>query len=191
MAERKPLSKKLRFEVFKRDSFTCQYCGRKAPDIVLEVDHIHPVSKGGKNELMNLVTSCRDCNRGKGKRKLSDDSEVMIQRNQLEELNQKREQMKMMLEWKSELQKFEEEQIDEIEGLFNYITGFVFNAPARRICEERIRKYGFEEVYECTKLSCEKYFKDSFLSAEKAWDKVGGICYNRKKMKEGEQDGNL
>ena len=191
MAERKPISKKLRFEVFKRDSFTCQYCGRKAPDVVLEVDHIHPVSKGGKNELMNLVTSCRDCNRGKGKRKLSDDSEVMIQRNQLEELNQKREQMKMMLEWKLELQRFEEEQIDEIEGLFNYITGFVFNTPARRECEERIRKYGFEEVYECTKLSCEKYFKDSFLSAEKAWDKVGGICYNRKKMKEGEQNGNI
>ena len=30
--EREPISKKLRFEVFKRDSFTCQYCGSKAPD---------------------------------------------------------------------------------------------------------------------------------------------------------------
>lgn len=30
MAKRKSLSKKIRFEVFKRDSFTCQYCGRKA-----------------------------------------------------------------------------------------------------------------------------------------------------------------
>ena len=39
MAERKPLSKKIRFEVFKRDAFTCQYCGQMAPDVLLEVDH--------------------------------------------------------------------------------------------------------------------------------------------------------
>ena len=44
--KRVPISKALRFEVFKRDSFTCQYCGRSAPEVVLEVDHIVPVSKG-------------------------------------------------------------------------------------------------------------------------------------------------
>lgn len=36
MSKRKSISKKLRFEVFKRDGFTCQYCGRMAPDVVLE-----------------------------------------------------------------------------------------------------------------------------------------------------------
>lgn len=48
--KRVPISKALRFEVFKRDSFTCQYCGRSAPEVVLEVDHIVPVSKGGTND---------------------------------------------------------------------------------------------------------------------------------------------
>ena len=48
---RKSLSNKIRFEVFKRDNFTCQYCGRKAPEIVLNVDHIEPVSKGGTNDI--------------------------------------------------------------------------------------------------------------------------------------------
>jgi len=43
--ERKAISKKLRFEVYKRDKFTCQYCGRKAPDVILEIDHINPVAK--------------------------------------------------------------------------------------------------------------------------------------------------
>lgn len=66
--KRKAISKKLRFEVFKRDSFTCQYCGRKAPDVVLEVDHIKPVAQGGTNTILNLITSCRECNRGKGKK---------------------------------------------------------------------------------------------------------------------------
>lgn len=63
--KRKPLPKKLRFEVFKRDGFSCQYCGSNPPKVVLECDHIKPVSKGGENEIDNLITACFDCNRGK------------------------------------------------------------------------------------------------------------------------------
>jgi 5-methylcytosine-specific restriction endonuclease McrA len=66
------LSKKTRFEIFKRDGFTCQYCGQRPPDVVLEVDHIEPKSKGGSDEEINLITSCYDCNRGKSDRKLGD-----------------------------------------------------------------------------------------------------------------------
>ena len=62
---RKPISTRDRFEVFKRDEFTCQYCGRKPPAAVLHLDHIHPVSQGGSNEVDNLATSCKDCNLGK------------------------------------------------------------------------------------------------------------------------------
>ena len=66
MTKRKALSKKVRFEVFKRDSFTCQYCGNTPPLVILEIDHVDPVSKGGDNDIDNLVASCFDCNRGKG-----------------------------------------------------------------------------------------------------------------------------
>lgn len=72
MASRKSISKKLRFEVFKRDSFTCQYCGAHPPKVVLHVDHIDPVANGGSNNIDNLVTSCDCCNLGKGARLLSD-----------------------------------------------------------------------------------------------------------------------
>ncbi len=58
-------SNRLRFEVFKRDSFRCKYCGRTSEEVPLEVDHIVPRIKGGKSEIDNLVTACRDCNRGK------------------------------------------------------------------------------------------------------------------------------
>ena len=60
-----PLSPKVRFEVLKRDNFTCQYCGRKSPEVELEVDHIEPYSKTKDNSLENLITACKDCNRGK------------------------------------------------------------------------------------------------------------------------------
>jgi hypothetical protein len=57
---------KIRFEIFKRDKFVCQYCGRTPPEVKLELDHIVPVSQGGSEEWTNLITSCWDCNRGKG-----------------------------------------------------------------------------------------------------------------------------
>ncbi len=57
---------KLRFMVFRRDSFTCQYCGRCIKDgIKLHIDHIIPKSKGGDLSIGNLVTACFDCNEGK------------------------------------------------------------------------------------------------------------------------------
>ena len=59
------LSKKVRFDVFKRDGFVCQYCGAHPPDVVLEADHIIPVCDGGTNDIGNLITACFDCNRGK------------------------------------------------------------------------------------------------------------------------------
>ena len=57
------IPKSVRFEVFKRDKFKCQYCGDEAPNVILEIDHVIPVSRGGTNDIFNLVTSCRDCNR--------------------------------------------------------------------------------------------------------------------------------
>lgn len=65
MTKRRTLGNTVRFEIFKRDNFTCQYCGATPPDTILEVDHVIPVSKGGSDEVSNLVTSCFECNRGK------------------------------------------------------------------------------------------------------------------------------
>lgn len=72
MAEkRKAISTKTRFEIFKRDGFVCQYCGSHPPQVVLHVDHILAVAKGGTSEMDNLVTACDLCNMGKGARDLS------------------------------------------------------------------------------------------------------------------------
>lgn len=62
---RKSVSKRIRFEVFKRDNFECQYCGRTPPAVTLECDHIFPIALGGTDEIDNLTTACMDCNRGK------------------------------------------------------------------------------------------------------------------------------
>lgn len=65
--QRKKMSPKLRYEVLKRDGFRCVLCGRGREDgVKLEVDHIIPVSKGGRTTMSNLRTLCMECNRGKG-----------------------------------------------------------------------------------------------------------------------------
>ena len=66
VSARQAMGPKLRWHVFARDSFTCTYCGKRPPDVPLEVDHRLSVALGGTNDLENLVTSCQDCNRGKG-----------------------------------------------------------------------------------------------------------------------------
>jgi hypothetical protein len=63
---RAPISATLRFEIFQRDNFTCQYCGATKDDgAKLELDHKIPHSAGGKDEYANLITSCKTCNLAK------------------------------------------------------------------------------------------------------------------------------
>lgn len=65
VTEQKQISKRLRFEVLRRDNHACRYCGATAPDVKLTIDHVVPVVLGGTNEPSNLVAACVDCNGGK------------------------------------------------------------------------------------------------------------------------------
>lgn len=59
------VSKRLRYEVLRRDNFQCRYCGATAPDVKLTVDHVTAVTLGGSDDPSNLVTACDPCNTGK------------------------------------------------------------------------------------------------------------------------------
>lgn len=59
------VSKRLRFEILRRDNHTCHYCGRRPPEIELTIDHVVPRALGGTDEAKNLVASCKECNGGK------------------------------------------------------------------------------------------------------------------------------
>jgi len=69
--KRKAISTRRRFEIFKRDGFTCQYCGAHPPAVILHCDHIIPVADGGSNDDTNLTTACEKCNLGKSDVSLS------------------------------------------------------------------------------------------------------------------------
>ena len=66
--QRQMMTNNLREAIKKRDNYTCCICGNsvfKEPNLLLEVDHIVPISKGGKTEASNLQTLCWRCNRSK------------------------------------------------------------------------------------------------------------------------------
>lgn len=58
--------------IFSRDSWTCQYCGNIVPASTISIDHIIPVSRGGKSEWLNCVTACRSCNSRKSAHSLEE-----------------------------------------------------------------------------------------------------------------------
>lgn len=58
--------------LFARDDYLCLYCGKEFPSPVLSRDHIHPVSRGGRDVWQNVITACKRCNQHKGSRLLAD-----------------------------------------------------------------------------------------------------------------------
>lgn len=187
------LSKKTRFEVFKRDKFTCQYCGRMSPDVILEVDHLKPVAKGGDNDILNLITSCRDCNRGKGKNLLSQTDVLKKSQKQLLDMAEKAEQAQMMVDWKNELLSIRERETKAIEDLIISLTGaeeiYDYN---RQEIKKLLVRFPFHIVWESIEIAAVKYFNNECVGTDYEFpemtdmiQRTGGICYNKQRQKGG------
>jgi len=69
-----------RRNIYQRDQFTCQYCGRALPRGELTIDHIIPRSRGGKSTWTNVVLACSPCNLEKGDRLLSECHMTLIKK---------------------------------------------------------------------------------------------------------------
>lgn len=179
---RTSLSKSIRFEVFKRDSFTCQYCGRKAPDVLLEADHIEPVAKGGTDDLLNLITACKDCNSGKSDKRLSETTVLDKQRAQLEELQERREQIDMMFQWQKGLLDLQDEVVDRLHEIWAaHVPGFTLNEHGIHCLKKLNKTYSVDEIVSAIRIAADQYLefqdgKPTKDSVEVTWKKVGGIC---------------
>jgi hypothetical protein len=175
---RKAISKKLRFEVFKRDNFTCQYCGCAAPDVVLHVDHINPVAGGGDSDILNLITSCVDCNLGKGARELSDDSAIQKQRAQLAELNERREQLEMMLAWREGLSGLDEQKIDAFNAEFEKVTNCRLNEYGRAKVKRWLKHNTIEALLDALDAALDTYYKGGSDDPEEN-NRIAGEAFSR------------
>ena len=177
---RRSLSKRLRFEVFERDGFTCQYCGRTTPAVILEVDHVIPVSKQGSNEPENLITACIDCNRGKHNHDLKASPEELSDRLAL--LREKQEQIK---KYSLLLKKQDRQIIDsilEIDQQFaSYFPGYRFTTL---FCDGTLRQFlralPLPVIRDALSLAASHFPKDR----ERTIRYFCGVCWNRIKNPE-------
>lgn len=191
MPKRKSLSKKLRFEIFKRDKFKCQYCGKSSPDVLLEVDHIKPVVEGGDNSDINLITACFDCNRGKGKHPLSEVPQALNEKLKFEK--EKVEQIKKFNDFLMESRKEIDEHVEEL-GLYwfnKYVEkkdSLVFGAQRENTIRNFLRKMFLSEIYEAMDISWSKDFYFYNQNDDKYWRYFCGVCWNKIRDKEAENE---
>lgn len=157
--KRKSISTTTRFEVFKRDSFKCQYCGRCAPEVVLELDHIDPHSKGGTDDVLNLITSCWACNNGKSDRTLDDSTVIAKQRTQIEELQERREQLEMLLRWRDANLDLDQQAVDAFSAAYTKRTGWVLSDSGKLSVRKLIRKSGLQASLEALDRSADQYLR--------------------------------
>lgn len=171
--KRKSISKRLRFEVFKRDSFCCQYCSAKPPHVPLEVDHIVPVIKGGTNDIYNLITSCFDCNRGKGKTELSSIPETLVDK--IEQKKVAQSQYKQYLKLIDLEKKQMEKDIESVEEIYsNIFPGWCFSESFKISVKKFITALGVIKVQHCMETACSR----KRLDEDKALRYFCGICWN-------------
>ena len=182
MAKRRAMRPVDRFEIFKRDCFTCQYCGAKPPGVLLHVDHILPVAKGGGDESSNLVTACQDCNQGKAARLLT---AVPLS---LKETAERAAEMELQLmAWQTQQQ----ERLKRREAKAWRVVHEFFGAD----CDSVPRDYFLSilrfidgigtvsvlEAVDITKCNCKHWW-----SEDRNFRYFCGICWNRVREKEGQ-----
>lgn len=186
MKKRTAVSKRIRFEIFKRDNFKCRYCGQSvSPGVILEIDHVIPVSKGGTNENINLVTSCWDCNRGKSKNMLNEGSliniDVETQKNRIKE---QRDQLKHYFKY-----------LEQKDLLFHRLCEKAIMpiiqlsidrwAPIDRHWKPTVVRFlkelGFDEVYEAASIAVNKRLE---FKCSNVWKYFCGVCCTKIKNKQ-------
>lgn len=181
MAKRKGIGNTKRFEIFKRDGFSCQYCGRTPPVAILELDHITPVSKGGDNDPLNLITSCFECNRGKRDHSLTSVPESL--KSQVDTERERRAQIELYNEFLMEIRS---KQIKDIEDVgyywFNHFEkekdSFVFGSQRRPSISRFLSLLPKAEILDSIDIAMAK-FHPYGGNDNKTFQYFCGICWNK------------
>jgi hypothetical protein len=180
--KRKPVSTRTRFEIFKRDNFTCQYCGRKPPEIILEIDHITPVSKSGDEDPINLLTACFDCNRGKSNIEIKNKKERPDLK-QINEENLEREiQLKEYYKYLSVKHKKQQKDMNEIIEYWEIINGnqWTINPSGRQSIKRFLDHLPKQEIIDAIEIST--CIETVYVSdIERRWKYFCGVCWHKMK----------
>lgn len=187
--KRKKISTSQRFRIFARDGFKCQYCGRGVKDeIVLHVDHILPVSKGGDNNDVNLVTSCGTCNLGKSNKPLVKGDGINIKnvneslKKELEDKKELKKQMNAYYAYIKKLQGFDPAG-EFINSTVQKELGFNFTELGLIDFKKLYDRLSIEEFIEAVQITKRRFVETSNNEEEKH-KYICGVMHNMYKKKQ-------
>lgn len=169
---RKAISTRTRFEVFKRDGFTCQYCGATPPDVILHVDHILAVANGGSNDAGNLATSCSRCNLGKSDVPLYSVPRSLSQ--QASEASERSEQMDAYARLIREVRARDEQALWDVAEIIEPGASGGYSRDKCSGIEMFIKKIGYAATLEAAHIASGKYGAGS-----RRFKYFCGVCWNR------------
>lgn len=170
------VGKKRRFEIFKRDGFKCKYCGQSPPNVVLECDHVDPRCQGGDDEPHNLVTSCFDCNRGKGGTPLSEMPASVD-----EQLAQKLELVAQLTAMNEVLRQSAEMAKDHAEYIADHwisATGWRFGSPEMSSVRFFLRKLTLDRVLEAIDIAASRKHATNRTRQDDQFKYFCGVCWS-------------
>jgi len=182
------ITKKVRFEVFKRDGFACQYCGKTPPEVTLEIDHIIPKSKQGTDEINNLLTSCFSCNRGKSNTKLERITPTLK-----ENLTTVKEQQKQMRSYEKHLALIEQKKETDIKEVGKYFFNkfaktkrtrdkYVFTGNWKTSTRTFLKIFSIYDMQEAIDIAWQRLdYSGSLLSETDLFKYMCGILHTRKR----------
>lgn len=147
-ASRKPISKRLRFEIFKRDGFRCLYCGATPLQSPLHIDHVEALANGGTDDPANLVTACAACNLGKGAVPL-DDRPLSVPEDQVEQPDQ----IRAYLGYQRELMKAKAAVAEALADHWRSCCGYEPTVELLASFGRWADKFGFEKIAEAISIT--------------------------------------
>lgn len=177
---RKTIPKRTRFEVFKRDEFACVYCGAHPPNVILHVDHIHPVAEGGTDDIDNLITACAPCNLGKGAELLSTVPQSLTDR--AADVAEREEQIRGYREVMEQARQRVEQDVDRVADVFAQMwerqepgCDYTLSDSARMSVRRFIEQLDLHAVLEAAEIAC----ATRSVRRGKEFRYFCGICWNR------------
>ena len=167
------MSKKARFEIFKRDKFVCQYCGDHPPKVVLHVDHIIPIADGGSNDDTNLITACINCNQGKAANSLDNVPQSLADR--AVEIQEAEEQISAYSEIAAAARARVEEDCWLVAEIFQPNARDGYPKHMFTSIKRFVKMIGVDDACEAAEIAESRDFYDS----DKTFKYFCGICWNK------------
>ena len=189
MKKRKTISTRTRFEILKRDGFTCQYCGKKPPVVVLNVDHIIAVSNGGGNEANNLVSACFDCNSGKSDIPIS--SVVQSLNERIKADREKAHQLAQCNEWLSEIKQRKDADFLRVSDALMHACGYkkgerVAAGSWAQTIKCLLKRLPAEQISEAVEIAHERFpFSGVETTNQRSFRYFCGVCWRSVDQNEG------